>query len=189
MTGKLDYLDDNERVIASPLWRSVCGNPSNNSWQKYRKSVGIPAENKKHKLTRREAYLLLVRSRLRVICDRLGVDKPRDSEIAEYLPTSPLFAIASSYAETLPIDGLSAILADAINASNLSGDAILALLATVGEVAKSNLGERQIKLIISSAGLGTILKKRIYSYTEVQRFINAISTALPNSQGKPTKNR
>lgn len=183
------YLDDEERVISSALWRSVCGSPSNNSWQKYRKSIGLPSDNRKHKLTRKEAYLLLVRSKLRPICDKLNIQKPKDSEMESYSPDSPLFAVATAYADTLPAGGLTAILKSAVNSSNLSGEAVLALLATIGEVANRNLGERQVKRMISQAGLGAILKRRIYPYAQIRNFIDAISIALSEPHPKPHRTR
>lgn len=176
--ARLDFLDDEDRVVSSALWRNVCGQPSNNSWQKYRHSVGINPQNRKHKLTRREAYLLLVRSNLRTICGQLGVPKPKDSEIEEYLPNSPLFDVAEMYASKFPGSELANYLNKAIASSSLSGEAILELLQTMSEVAQGKMGERKIQLAIAQAGLGSIKKKTIYPYAQISRFINAVSTAF-----------
>jgi uncharacterized protein YnzC (UPF0291/DUF896 family) len=176
----MENLDDEEQVISSALWRNVCGNPSANSWAKYRRSVGLNRDNKKQKLTRKEAYLLLVRANLREICERLEIEKPKDKDIEDYLPNSPLFSIAAQYANALSPNELDAVMCNAIRHSSLSGEAILTLLATLGEVANRPLGERQAKRLIAQAGLGTILKRKIYSHSQVQRFIRAASGILTN---------
>jgi hypothetical protein len=86
---RIDQLNDVALVITAKTWRGICmgfradGEPagSNTSWSQWRKLVGIVKTNGKptgqYMITRRDAFLLLVRSRLDRICGDLGIATPR----------------------------------------------------------------------------------------------------------------
>lgn len=178
MSTSIWDLDDKEQIISSALWRNVCGSPSGNSWKKYRQSIGLNPDNRKHQLTRKEAYLLLVRTNMKEICEKLQIKKPRDVELEAYTPDSPLLAIADLYAQALAPDKLNSILANAIQYSALDGDAVLKLLKTLGAVANRKVGEGWVRAVLMKGGIENVRKKEKYSHAQVKTMIALVLKAI-----------
>ncbi|MGL6122634.1 MAG: hypothetical protein ACRC1W_06350 [Shewanella sp.] len=81
----LESIDDTKRTISTALCRWYCRNgkdvvPSNAAWAEWRRAIGIDAKHKTRDLTMREAFLLCVRSRLRAVCRRVGMEYPKGAD-------------------------------------------------------------------------------------------------------------
>ena len=92
--GRINGLDDIERSISARGWRSVClgvnedgrAKGSDMTWAEWRLLVGIVLKDGKTPdprwmITRREAFLLLARSKFKEICKDLKIKKPRNKDL------------------------------------------------------------------------------------------------------------
>lgn len=108
--GRINGLDDIERSISARGWRSVClgvnedGNAkgSDTTWAEWRLLVGIVLADGKTPdprwtITRREAFLLLARSKFKEICQDLKIKKPRNKDLTIF----QIEAIADRWLDTI----------------------------------------------------------------------------------------
>jgi len=109
--GRINGLDDVQQSISARVWRSLCMGineetqkplGSQTTWAEWRVLVGIVTEDGKTPdqrwlITRREAFLLLVRSKIKEICDQLKIKKPRTKALTIF----KLEEIAEKWLDTI----------------------------------------------------------------------------------------
>ncbi len=176
---RIDQLNDTALVITAKTWRGICmgfrpdGEPagSNSSWSQWRKLVGIVKKNGKptgqYMITRRDAFLLLVRSRLDRICGDLQIATPRVKALNIFV----LETIANDWIEQVGGDTWEA----AIN--NLAGDGTEIPGSQLAEVIREWMGKpisiRTIRRKCRKVGIRFSMKRR-YSPAQMQRVFKVI---------------
>jgi hypothetical protein len=179
--SRIDDLDDVAKVITSSSWRFMClgankNDPrkpggSNSDWARFRQVAGLIGGNFKateqRDLTRRQAFLLLVLGRLTIICDQIGMKKPRRKD----LDTILLLQIAEEWAETIgePMEDAFRILAS-VN----GGIPGAQLEIAIREWAGKPLSQRTIRRKCASARI-RFSRKKIYSPCQVQKIYKVVN--------------
>jgi hypothetical protein len=173
----IEELDDSVPSIPSKLWQGICmgfrenGEPfgSPNTWAKRRAAVlGKQKRNGcgPRNLTKREAFLLLVRSKIDKVCDDIGHDRisPR---VVNRLDAFDLEALGNKWLIAIGGDEWTI----AINALT-SNDMIPAdaLAEIIRKFAGKSWGERTIRRKCGKARI-RFSKKRMYSPAQVQRIL------------------
>ena len=175
---KILQIDDTAKVISSSTWRGIClgfkedGEPggSQSTWAKFRAEVGLINKRERatlqRSITRRTAFLLLVRSKLAGICEQIEVEKPRVKDIdifmLETIGDAWLQKMGQSTAE-------SAIRALAVTSQNIPGDRIAEVIeAWLGKPISLRTIRRKCK------GRLRISLKKNYSGLEMQQIFKKV---------------
>ncbi|MGL5061357.1 MAG: hypothetical protein ACRC62_15395 [Microcoleus sp.] len=180
-------LDNEQRVISSPLWHKFCYQSVHGSnegtkdeyssvtWAAIRRSAGIEKGDCKRKLTVREALIVFVRANLDSICKDLKLQKPKSSEMSVWTPTGVLSKIVNAYLDKLNPETLSQKLGEAIALSEMSGTNIVQFIQVFqGGIGQVPLGERRIREIIKQSTKVQLKKTEKYPYSTAQKMIQSV---------------
>jgi len=163
--ASLSELDKETPLIESGALRATLDSPSSERWAVFRSAIGMGANDRKRKLTQREAVLLTVRRYWRSICQQVDEEYKSNPDIFD------LERVANKWLLSYEIDGVYGAIARLEILTEVKGKNLAALLETC--LGKS-VSERTIRRKCEARGMPKYRREGIYSHRQIQKIRNAI---------------